>query len=409
MDTAVADWNVPANVSADLVVDWDIYTEQKLHDDIHLAWRSLHDTAPDIFWTPRNGGHWVVMRYDDQVQVLKDPIHFSSKELHIPPMFNSNVMIPLNLDPPEHTRYRAILMRYLGPSSMKAIEPKLSEWANRLIDRVIDTGECDFAETLGAGYPVSIFMELMGMDPSRFEEFRSLALEYFSQITVERRGQLQDRIYSIMRGVYAEKRSHPDGGLATALVNEQVRGRPLTQDELESMGLLLFLGGLDTVANAFNFAFRHLALDPDLQARLAANPDRVNDFVEESLRRYSIVNQSRIVKEDTAIKGARFMSGQMVVCPLIAAGMDDRRNPDPEKFDIDRADRGHITFSIGAHTCVGNTLTRLEMRVFTQEWLKRIPHFSLASNAKPKWRPGMLNGLESLPIKWNVPAKATMA
>jgi cytochrome P450 len=96
----------------------------------------------------------------------------------------------------------------------------------------------------------------------------------------------------------------------------------------------------------------------------------------------------------------------MVICPLTAAGLDDRRNPDPETFDLDRADRGHITFSIGAHTCIGNMLGRLEMRVFTEVWLRRIGRFSLAPQGKPKWRPGMVMALESLPLKWDVPAVA---
>jgi len=409
MTAAQTDWNVPASVNPDLVVDWNIYTERKLLDDIHLGWRSLHDTAPDIFWTPRNGGHWCIMRYDDQVQVLTDPEHFSSRELHIPPMFNANVMIPLNLDPPEHTRYRAVLMRYLGVGAINAMEPKLYEWANRLIDRVIDKGSCDFTEALGAGFPVSVFMELMGMELDRFEEFRAIVHEYFKNITVERRGQLQDQIFSIMRGLYDEKRRNPGKDLATALISEQVRGRPLTQEELESMGFLLFLGGLDTVANGLTFAFRFLAMNPDIQKRLAAEKDRLPDFVEESLRRFAIVNQTRIVKAETVIKGAHFSPGEMVICPLTSAGLDDRRNPDPEKFDIDRTDRRHITFSIGAHTCIGNMLGRMEMRVFTEVWLKRIPHFSLATDDKPHWRPGMVMALESLPIKWDVPGKAAAA
>lgn len=385
---------------ASLTVDWDIYTEPKLLEDIHLGWHSLHDTAPDIFWTPRNGGHWVVMRFDDQVQVLKDAEHFSSRELHIPPLFNGSVMIPLNLDPPEHTRYRAMLMRYFGPGAIKTMEPKLREWANRLIDRVIDKGECDFTEALGAAFPVSVFMELMGMDLARFDEFRSVVLEFFSNISVERRGQVQQRIFSIMRALYEDKRAHPADDLATALLNEEVRGQKLTQEELESIGLLLFLGGLDTVANALTFAFRHLAQDTALQDRLAAEPERVGDFVEESLRRYAVVNQTRIVKKDVVIKGAQFREGQMVICPLTAAGLDERRNPDPEKFDIDRKDRGHITFSIGAHTCIGNMLGRMEMRVFTQTWFERVGRFSLAGDDGPKWRPGMVMALESLPLKW---------
>jgi cytochrome P450 len=409
MSTMTPDWNVPADMPEHLVIDWDIYTEPKLRDDVHLGWRSLLGTAPDICWTPRNGGHWLVLRYDDQAQVLKDSEHFSSRELHIPPMFNDNVMIPLNLDPPDHARYRAVLMRYFSAGTINTMAPKIRSWANRLIDKVIDRGAVDFSEALGAAFPVSIFMELMGMPLDRFDEFRSIVLEYFSHITVERREQLQNRIFAVIRELYADKRRNPGSDLASALLNEQVRGRALTQDELESMGFLLFLGGLDTVANALTFAVRHLAMHPDLQKRLAANPDEITNFVEESLRRYAVVNQTRIVKQDVVIHGAPFRAGQMVLCPLTTAGLDERQNPDPERFDVDRPDRKHITFSVGPHFCVGNILGRLEMRLFTEAWLKRVPNFRLAADAGSHWRPGMIMALEHLALEWDVPPAQQVA
>ncbi|WP_395335687.1 cytochrome P450 [Novosphingobium sp. BL-8H] len=388
-------------------VDWDIYSQPELIEDIHLGWHSLHDSAPDVFWTPRNGGHWVITRFEDQCRVLKDAEHFSSRELHIPPMFNGTVMIPLNLDPPDHTRYRAVLMRYFGPGAIKAMEPKLVLWANRLIDQVIDKGECDFTEALGAGFPVSVFMELMGMDLFRFDEFRTIVTEYFGNISVTRRTELQEQIFAIMRGLFEEKRRHPAPDLASALLAEKVRGEPLTQAELESMGFLLFLGGLDTVANALTFAFRHLAHDPALQARLSDHPERLSDFVEESLRRYAVVNQTRIVSKDIAIGEAYLREGEMVICPLTAGGLDPRRNPHPEQFDIDREDRGHITFSIGAHTCIGNMLGRMEMRIFTRAWLERVGPFAIAGDLRPKWRPGMVMALEHLPLRWTPGGWAT--
>ena len=394
-------WDVPAHVRPDQIFDWDIYTEERLRTDLHLGWHWLHANAPDIFWSPRNKGHWIVTRYEDQARILKDAEHFSSKELHIPPMFNNYVMIPLNLDPPDHTRYRAMLMRYLGVAQIKAMEPKLREWANRLIDRVIGQGRCDFTESLGAGFPVSVFMELMGMPLDQFENFRAIVTEYFSHISVARREELQRAIFSIIDGLFEEKRRAPAADLASALLQEEVRGQKLTQAELQSIGFLLFLGGLDTVANALTFAIRHLAGDKALQTRLRAEPARIPDFVEESLRRYAVVNQTRIVKKDVVIKDAHFTVGDMVLCPLTTAGMDERRNPEPERFDLERKDRGHITFSIGAHTCLGNMLGRMEMGVFTEIWLQRIPEFELDKIETLDWRPGLVMALEHLPLKWD--------
>jgi cytochrome P450 len=194
--------------------------------------------------------------------------------------------------------------------------------------------------------------------------------------------------------------------LLSKLLAETVLGRPLTLSELQSMGYLLFLAGLDTVANALSFAFRHLATDPALQQRLAADPARIPDFVEESLRCYGVVNQTRIVCQDIEIAGVEFHEGDMVSCALPLAGLDERKNPDPERFDIDRKGREHIAFSTGAHTCIGNFLARAEMKIFTEEWLRRVPHFRVAPGATLTWRAGQVMALLTLPLEWSAAAQA---
>ncbi|MBP7337393.1 cytochrome P450 [Niveispirillum sp.] len=396
----------PSHVDPGLVVDFDVYTDRRLFDDPHLTYRGLQSQVPDICYTPRNGGHWIVTRFDLMTQVLRDTEHFSNRELDIPKSNSPHVMIPLNLDPPDHTRYRAVLMRHFDKKTVTAMEPTLRAWAGRLIDRVAAAGTCDFSEALGAAFPVSVFMEMMGLPLERFEEFRTLVLEYFGITTVERRIQIQDTIFGHIRDLIADRRQSPRDDLMSNLIAEEVRGRPLSQEELESIGFLLFIAGLDTVANGLTFAFRHLAGDPALQARLAADPARIPDFVEESLRRYAVVNQTRIVKKDIDIDGARFRVGDMVLCPLTMGGMDDRKNPQPEQFDIDRQKREHITFSTGPHICIGNILARAEMRVFTEEWLKRIPSCAIVSGTKLAWRPGLVMALSHLPLDWSVPGKA---
>jgi cytochrome P450 len=401
MSMSIPTPGVPEYVKPSLVVDWDIYTDEALRRDPHLTYKAFHETAPEIFYTPRNGGHWVISRFDLMNDVLRDSQHFSTREMVIPKANSQYVLIPLNLDPPDHGVYRIVLMRYLSNKAVAAMEQRLVFWANRLIDRVIDDGRCDFIETLGASFPVSVFLEMMGMPLERFEEFRAIVLEYFSNATVERRNELQTQIATTVAEMIEEKRRQPGDDLLSKLIAETVRGQPLTSSELQSICFLLFLAGLDTVANALTFSFRHLAADPELQDRLAAAPERVPDFVEESLRRYGVVNTPRIVKKDIKIGDADFREGDMVLCPLPLAGLDERKNPTPEQFDIDRKGREHMVFSSGPHICVGNILARAEMRVFTQEWLKRIPQFRIAQGAQLNWRPGLVLALMNLPLEWS--------
>lgn len=280
------------------------------------------------------------------------------------------------------------------------MEPTLRAAAGKLIDEIKEQRACDFTEALGAGFPVSIFMAVMGMPESHFEEFRGIVHEYFGKITNARYLELQQRIIGIIDDMIRDRRRAPGEDLISKLLADTVRGRPLTDAELQSIGFLLFLGGLDTVANALTFAFYHLAGDEQLQARLVTEPNRMGDFVEESLRCYGVVHQTRIVKKDINIAAAHFHEGDMVSCALPLAGLDERKNPDPNRFDIDRKDRQHIAFSTGAHTCIGNVLARAEMKVFTQEWLQRIPKFHRRADRSVKWRAGQVMACPHLPLEW---------
>ncbi len=390
----------PAHVSDGQVVDFDIYLDSHMREDLHLGLRRLHSVAPDIFYTPRNGGHWVVTRLDQMTKILQDPEHFSNRELTIPKSNSDNVMIPLNLDPPDHLQYRIVLMRSFDRKAITAREPVLREWAGKLIDRVVADGKCDFTETLGAAFPVSVFMEMMGMPLERFEEFRAIVLEYFGKTTTERYVELQNQIIATMTEIIEDRQRQRKDDLVSRLLDEDVKGRKLTLAELQSICFLLFIAGLDTVANALTFAFRNLAQREDLQDQLRAEPERIPDFVEESLRRFAVVNQTRIVKKDIDLFGAQFREGDMVLCPLALGGMDDRANPNPEAFELDREKRKHITFSSGAHVCIGNILARAEMRIFTEEWLKRVPRFRIPAGTNLEWRAGLVMALMSLPLEW---------
>jgi cytochrome P450 len=392
---------IPTHVSKDLLVDFDIYTDDRMRHNPHLGLKALHSVAPDIFFTPLNGGHWVVTRFELMNRILPDTEHFSNSELDIPRSYSTNRMIPLNLDPPDHLPFRIVLMRHFDKRSITAMEEKLHGWAAQLIDQVLADGACDFTETLGAGFPVSVFMEMMGMPLERIDEFRSIALEYFGKTTIERRLELQRIIIDTMGELIEARRLERRADLISKLLDEQIRGRSLTPDELRSISFLLFIAGLDTVANALTFAFRNLAADRALQDQLVADSSLIPAFVEESLRRFAVVNQTRIVKKDLDIGTARFREGDMVLCPLALAGLDERANPNPERFDLQRDDRKHIAFSIGVHVCIGNILARAEMRVFTEEWLKRIPRFRMRKDAHLEWRAGLVMALMHLPLEWN--------
>lgn len=399
---------VPSHVREDQIVDYDYVADYRIEkaDDVQLGAHALHAEAPDVFYSPRNGGFWMITRLDLMAKVLPDTEHFSNAELVIPRIVSDNVMIPLNLDPPDHLPFRMVLMRHFDPKTIRAMEPGVRSWANRLIDAVIDQGRCEFAEQIGAAFPVSVFMQLMGYPLERFEEFRGIVHDFFRpDISPPDRVKVQDKIIRIVAEYFEMRRREPRDDLLSKLLEEKVKDRKLTSDELNSIAFLLFLAGLDTVANTLTFTFNHLAQAPELQARLAAHPNVIPTFVEEALRRFSIVQQPRLCKKDIEFHGVQIHKGEMVVCSLPLAGMDERRNPHPELFDLERVGRAHLAFSTGPHTCIGNLLARLEMRILTEEWLRRIPRFQRSAGKRPEWRSGGVAALSKVYLQWPVPSR----
>ena len=396
---------VPPHVDPSRVYVFDLFLDARLKDDVHEGLKRLHAEAPDIFYTPLNGGHWMVTRHQMVHDILKDFEHFSNEEMDIPRMGASYKMIPLNLDPPDHAPYRAILMRYFSPKIIQDMDGKLRSWARQHIDRVLAAGHCDIAAA-GTAFPVHVFMEMMGLPSERFEEFRSIVVEYFGLAPVARRNEIRGWIFATMKQYIKERRAASRDDLISKLTQEEINGRKLTLEELQSICFLLFVAGLDTVANAISFSMLHLAEKEDLQERLAADPSLIPNFVEESLRRYSIVNGSRTVKRDFEYGGVLFRAGDMVCLSNPCAGMDERVNPDPMRFDIDRVGRQHTAFSVGPHLCVGHYLARAEMRIFVDEWLKSVPRFRPVPNSKPHHRAGKVMSVKHVEVEWDQAADA---
>lgn len=140
------------------VYEFDYLRDAGLIDDAHDPYWQLKEAAPPVFWTPANGGHWVVTNADAAVEVLRHPDPFSNRILSIPPDPTQPKLIPESLDPPEHREYRQLLHPYFHSTAIGGLEPRIREWAERLIDRVAQRGHCEFVDEVGSPFPVSVFM-----------------------------------------------------------------------------------------------------------------------------------------------------------------------------------------------------------------------------------------------------------
>jgi cytochrome P450 len=402
MSTALNIPSVPPHVPPELIFDFDIYKDPRVNDDVQGSYAAALEHAPDIFYSPANGGHWMVRRYAAIAEIVKDPTHFSVREMQIPRVPDPPFFIPLSLDPPQNVPYRQALMPLFSPKAVLELEPRIRRWAVEIVEEVARAGHCDFIRDVSSRFPVSVFMELMGMPLDRLREFRVLADEYFEARTNEDIAKLSGRIIGLMTDLIELRRREPAGDLLSHLSTVSIEGRPIKLEEMQAMCFVLFLGGMDTVTNVTGFTYQSFGADPLLQQRLAADPTLIPKFVDEGLRLFGVVNTPRLVVRDCDLFGVPFRTGDMVLCLLPMGGRDDKVNQDPNRFDIDRPKSAHITFSMGPHLCVGHILARAEMRILTEEWVKRIPRFSVKPGVRHGFRIGTVQAIDSLPLEWPV-------
>ena len=392
----------PAHIPPERVVDYDVYRGglPETTSDLHEGLYKLAEThGRGIFWTPHNGGHWFINDFELLFEAARKPELFSSTEMTIPPVPVEPRLIPLFLDPPEHGLFRAPLMRQFTPGKMAALEAGIRGFTNELIDAVESNGRCEFVEALAEPLPIKIFMRIMGMPLDRLREFRDWILDMLSSDD-DRRASSYANIAGLMDGLIRERQVQPRDDLISHLLTLEIGERPIAYEEVQAYCLLLFAAGLDTVANALAFGMQFIATRPDLQARLSADPSLIPEAVEELLRKFGVPMPARTAAHDFNFGGAEIRKGERVMLMLPACNLDPNAFPDPYSFDLDRKNKAHIAFNVGPHRCIGSHLARIELRVFWEEWLRRIPSFRLDPERPATYRAGLTLAVQELGIQW---------
>ncbi|API59934.1 cytochrome [Tardibacter chloracetimidivorans] len=393
---------VPPHVDPALVVDFDYFNPPGLseHGDVYRAWRTLQD-GPDIVWTPRNGGHWILTRAEDIKWVQENYEIFSHEEFQIP-RGALLVMPPITVDPPHHSRYRAVMNPSFSKSRVTNVyEPKIRALTVDLIKQLKPRGACEFVHDFAYVMPVAIFLGIVDLPLDRREEFLTWGRGFATGREDERLG-FQKKILEYLGSVLDERQGGEGDDLLTRIAGWRSNPRYQSEQETLGMAILAFVGGLDTVAAQLSFAVAELARRPELHARLRDEPELVPSAVEEFLRRHGLSSTGRLVKTRTERKGACFLPEEMVMVPIGLSGMDDRAYSNPLTIDFDRVPAPHNTFGNGPHKCVGATLARMELQVFFEEWTQRMPPVRLDPARRPTSHAGPILGMAELNITWDL-------
>ena len=353
-------------------------------------------------------GNVQVLRLEDVQTVLHDTELFSSA---VNTHGSSKPLIPLAVDPPEHSAYRRILNPYFSPKQMARLAPIVANHTNKLIDNLFDGGSCDFSSQMAVPLPCSTFLSLLGLPQDEVGDLvqwvriihRPERVAGGFKAGMELQAQTVDKIYARFDDALHERRAKPQDDLICFLLDAtREDGEPLSHDELLRILFTLLTAGLDTVTGTLECFFKLFAETPEARKR-AADPDAVPSLVEELLRWESPVQTGvvRLATRDTELSGCPIRAGTLVLPSFAAANLDPGISGWTE-LDLDRSPRNHLAFGAGPHRCLGSHLARLELRTVVTEWHKRIPEYALAGQGAFEWNGNSPRGLERLNLTWSV-------
>jgi len=400
---------IPDHVPPQLVGSFNFYRSPEMvptaMGDPQAATSALHQ-GPPVFYAPdntRNGeGTWVIVRAEDQRRVLQDAETFSSnRRLFSSALGEDWPLIPLEIDPPDHAKWRSLLNPLLAPKRVVALEPIVRRRAADLIEGIKSRGNsCDVMNEFCFPFAVSIFLQFLGIGTDMLETFVDWAMDLLHG-TPEKRTAAARKFLGYLDELQAKRRAEPTDDFMSFVTQADVFDRKMTEQEVRAMGVLLLIGGLDTVAAALGFDFYWLAKNPDQQALLRAEPSRLVLAAEELLRAYPTVTPTRTAMRDVVVGGAPIRKGDLVACPSMTANRDPAEFTDPDRIDLTREDNRHVAFAYGPHRCLGSHLARREIVIGLEEWLARIGPFRIKEGTVPTTHGGFVFGIDGLILAWD--------
>ena len=354
----------------------------------------FQDQAPGIYRTLRDEhpvyqnaerGFWALSRFEDVWSAAHDNESYSTEG-----MAESDSLLPMInfLDPPRHHPLRALVSRAFTPARVERLEPRIRQLARELLDTCHDAGRCDLLRQFASQLPSLVMSELIGIPAERRAEFLRLTeglVETDPELGVaEHIRDIPQRIYAEFELLLAARRGRRDSDLMSALLDAEIDGERLTHDEILGFCFQLVVAGNDTTTNLIGNGAVLLARHPDQRALLAADPSRIPRAIEEMLR-FEPPAQAlprRTIRQVT-LHGRVIPVGVRLLLVWAAANRDEREFDAPDRFDVTREIKRHLTFGHGVHYCLGASLARLEARVAFEELLARLPEYALEE--EPRW------------------------
>lgn len=359
---------------------------------------------------------WVVTRYADVITVFQ---RFSAERTPTPeqltalglenlaPLAQVMVRQMLFLDPPAHGRVRGLASKAFTPRRVEVLRSHIQDIANRLLDAVQEQGHMDVMAAVARPLPAIVTAEMLGVPITAWEQLTAWSTDFAQvlgnfQHNPERAAQVLRSLHDMLAYFHAavrDYREHPRDGLIGAMLDAEVDGDRLSEDEVVANVIVTMVGGQETTTNLIGNGILSLLRHRDQYDRLRADFSLVPSAVEELLR-YESPSQhtARLAPEDVELGGKLIRKRQAVIAVMGAANRDPERFPDPDRLDIGRKDNRHVAFAWASHFCFGAPLARIEGQIVFETMLRRMPGMALAQE-QLTWRENLgLRGLTALPV-----------
>jgi cholest-4-en-3-one 26-monooxygenase len=397
-----------------LLTDPDVYQRMEHHD----LFTQLRAEDP-VHWTDEaNGpGFWSITKHADLKLINRDAEGFSSEAKGVyltepddyAEGYDMRGRMMLLTDPPKHTRYRLLVNKGFTPRMIGMIEQHLQYRAELIVDDVIEQGRCEFVTDLAAELPLQAIAEIMGVP----EDDRHLLFDWSNRMVGADDPEYQSddpgeagaaaaELYIYAAGLGDARKADPRDDVVTKLINAEIDGDRLSQEEFELFCLLLAVAGNETTRNATAHGILALIDHPEQFDLLRSDPDRYIDGAVEEILRWStpVMQFRRTATVDMELRGKQIRAGDKVVMWHISANRDEEIFDDPFRFDIERSPNEHIAFGGGgAHYCLGTNLARMELRIIFREIALRLDDVRLAGPVE-RLRSNFIGGIKHIPIEF---------
>lgn len=374
----------------------------EIMQDPHALYAKVRSGGCPLAHSPELGGFYFPTTYEGVKRVFSDFRTFSSAEgAGLPDQLVR--LLPVDLDPPQHTRWRRVLNRFFTVEAAEADRPRVQAIADELIDAFAARGHADAVNELTRPFLAMTMLPVLGVPIQDLRMLSDKLLWMVHNRMIDFDGWVvrYGEVAEYLTGLVARRRTEePRDDLLQCLIEEEFDGRMLTDTEGYQVLLLTLFGALDSTSSAMSGSLFHLGRNPRDKERLASGEVPWAVALEEFLRFTTpIVALRRTTTRETELDGGTVPAGAFVLACNGAANRDPAKFPDPDEIVIDRAEAGdHMTFGAGGHVCIGRHYARVMLQTCLATMLRRLPDFTVPADFQPEYTPSEARALKTLPI-----------